>query len=63
LFGRGNNRRDFDREVEIEVQYLRRLHGEQAAQVAREKAVRPNQRTMRRKVLEAAAARLAREEA
>ena len=52
------NREAFEREVIVEVEYLRRLHGEEAARVAREKAARPGQRTLRRKVLEAAAARL-----
>lgn len=50
---------DFEREVRLEVDYLRRLYGVDAARIASEKAARPNIRSLRRKVLEAAAVRLA----
>lgn len=49
---------EFLHEVLVEVEYLRRLHGLDAARVAAEKAARPNLRTLRRKVLTAAAERL-----
>lgn len=59
VFGRLLSRRDeFEREVRIEIEYLRRLHGSEAAKIAREKAARPRLRSTRRKVLEAAASRL-----
>lgn len=61
MFDRLFARRDeFEREVRMEVEYLLRLHGADAARVARERAARPNLRTVRRKVLEAAAMRLER---
>lgn len=55
MFGSKARRSAFDREVQLEVEILRKWHGDGAAQVAREKADRPSNRTARRKVLEAAA--------
>lgn len=46
--------------MRLEVEYLRRLHGVDAARIATEKAARPHIRTLRRKVLEIAAQRLKR---
>lgn len=58
MFGSKARRSAFDREVQIEIEILRKLHGDTAAQVAREKAQRPTNRTARRKVLEEAARQL-----
>ena len=58
MFGNKARRSLFDREVKIEIEILLKLHGDGAAQVAREKAARPSNRTARRKVLEEAARRL-----
>ena len=58
MFGSKARRSAFDREVRIEIEILRKLHGEGAAQVAREKAERPTNRTARRRVLEEAARQL-----
>lgn len=53
----------FEREVRVELEFLRKLHGEDAARIAAEKAARPTNRTARRKVLREAARRLASEAA
>jgi hypothetical protein len=58
MFGSKGRRSAFDREVQIEIEILRKLHGESAGQVAKEKAARPTNRTARRKVLEEAARQL-----
>jgi len=58
MFGQRARRSAFDHEVRIEIEILRKLHGEAAAQVAREKAARPSNRTARRKVLEETARQL-----
>jgi hypothetical protein len=58
MFGSKTRRSAFDREVRIEIEILRKLHGEAAPRVAREKAGRPTNRTARRKVLEEAARQL-----
>jgi hypothetical protein len=58
MFGYRARRSAFDREVQIEIETLRKLHGDGAAQVAKEKAARPTNRTVRRKVLEEAARKL-----
>lgn len=58
MFGSKARRSAFDREVRIEIEILRKLHGEAAAQVAREKAERPTNRSARRRVLEEAARQL-----
>jgi hypothetical protein len=60
MFGVRSRREAFEREVRTEIDLLRKFHGENAARVAAEKAVRPTNRTGRRKVLEEAARRLAR---
>jgi len=52
MFGRAGQR-DLRREVEVEIVYLTKLHGDAALGVAREKAARPNLRSARRRVLEA----------
>ncbi|MFY8139313.1 MAG: hypothetical protein ACOVMO_01250 [Caulobacter sp.] len=58
MFGYKARRSLFDHEVQIEIEILEKFHGDGAAQVAREKAARPSNRTARRKVLEEAARRL-----
>lgn len=58
MFGQLGGNESFNREVAVEVDYLTKLHGEDALRVAREKAARPNIRSARRKVLEAAVRRL-----
>lgn len=63
MFGSKARRSAFEREVQIEIEILRKLHGEGAAIVAREKADRPTNRTARRKVLEEAARQLGNEAA
>jgi len=63
MFGNRSRRQAFEREVRIEMGLLRKLHGDEAARVAGEKAVRPTNRTVRRKVLEETARRLAGEDA
>lgn len=60
MFGVRSRQEAFEREVRVEIDLLRKFHGENAASVAAEKAVRPTNRTLRRKVLEEAARRLAR---
>lgn len=57
----GQSRGDFERDVAIEVKYLQVMHGEHALSVARCKAIRPSNRTSRRKILEAAVRQLERE--
>lgn len=59
MFGRRMHRVEFERQVGIEIEILTKMHGEDAARVAGEKAVRPTNRTHRRKVLQEAARRLA----
>lgn len=59
MLGFGRDKRDLEREIRIEMEYLTKLHGDDASRIALEKAGRPNQRTMRRRVLAAAARRLA----
>ena len=63
MFGKKTRRATFEREVRIEIELLRKLHGDDALRVAREKAVRPTNRTARRKVLEETARRLSGETA
>ena len=58
MFGQRSRRESFEREVKIEMEFLRTLHGEEAPRVAAEKAARPTNRTTRRKVLEEATRRL-----
>ncbi len=58
MFGKKTRRASFEREVRIETELLQKLHGDEAARVAAEKAARPTNRTARRKVLEEAARRL-----
>lgn len=59
MFGNKARRAAFDREVRLEMEILRKLHGDDAHRVAVEKAGRPTNRTARRKVLEEAARQLA----
>jgi hypothetical protein len=61
LFKPKKNRDDFEREVLLEMAYVRDLHGENAHQVARERAERPRLGGSRRRVIEEAARRLAAE--
>lgn len=58
MFGRNPRRESFEHEVQIEIDLLTKLHGDEAGRVAREKAARPTNRTVRRKVLEETARRL-----
>lgn len=58
MFGRNDSSGDFARDVAIEVEYLKSMHGDQALTVAREKAARRSIRTHRRRVLNAAVDRL-----
>ena len=58
MFGRKSRRNVFERDVRIEIELLTKLHGENAAQIAAEKAARPTTRTRRRLVLEEAQRRL-----
>ena len=58
MFGNRARREKFEREVRIEIELLRKLHGDDALRVAQEKAVRPTNRTARRKVLEETVRRL-----
>lgn len=58
MFSRKTRRESFEREVRIEMELLRKLHGDSAARIAAEKAARPTNRTARRKVLEETASRL-----
>lgn len=59
MFGLGRHNKDLEREIRIEMAYLTELHGDDASRIAMEKAARPNQRKVRRRILEAAARRLA----
>lgn len=61
LFKPKKNRDDFEREVLLEMAYVRDLHGENAHQVAKERAERPRLGGSRRRVIEEAARRLAAE--
>jgi hypothetical protein len=61
LFKRKTNRNDFEREVLLEMSYMRDLHGEDAHLIARERAARPRLGGSRRRVIEEAARRLASE--
>lgn len=58
MFGSKARRNAFEREVRLEIEILRKLHGDDAHRVAVEKAQRPTNRTARRKVLEEAARQL-----
>jgi hypothetical protein len=58
MFGKKSRQETFEREVRIEMEILRKLHGDDAARVAVEKAARPTNRTARRKVLQETARRL-----
>lgn len=49
---------DFEREVKIELDYLKKVHGADALRVALEKSRRPGQRTFRRHVLDEVVKRL-----
>ena len=58
MFGVRARGETFENEVKVEMAFLRKLHGDDASRVAREKAVRPSNRSARRRVLEEAARRL-----
>jgi len=58
MFGKKTNETWFEHEVLLEMEFLRKLHGDDAARVADEKAARPENRTRRRRVLEEVARRL-----
>lgn len=58
MFGRKERSQDLEREVILEIEILRKLHGDDALRVAREKAGRTTNRSFRQKVLDAAARRL-----
>jgi hypothetical protein len=59
LFKPKTNPDDFEREVRLEIAYLRDLHGENAYLVARERAERPRLGGPRKRVIVEAARRLA----
>lgn len=61
LFKPKRKRDDFEREVLLEIAYLRDLHGENALQAAKDRAERPRLGGLRRRVIEEAARRLAAE--
>lgn len=61
LFRPKTNRDDFEREVRLEMAYMRDLHGEYAHLVAKERAQRPRLGGPRKRVIEEAARRLANE--
>lgn len=61
LFKPKTNPDDFEREVRLEVAYMRDLHGQYAHLVAKERAERPRLGGPRRRVIEEAARRLAAE--
>ncbi|MDB5471023.1 MAG: hypothetical protein JWR84_2583 [Caulobacter sp.] len=61
LFRPKTNKDDFEREVRLEMAYMRDLHGEYAHLVARERAARPRLGGPRKRVIEEAARRLAAE--
>lgn len=61
LFKPKKNRDDFEREVLLDMAYVRDLHGELAHHVAKERAERPRLGGSRRRVIEEAARRLAAE--
>lgn len=58
MFGNKARRSAFDREVRLEIEILRKLHGDDAHRVAIEKAGRPTNRTFRKKVLDEAVRQL-----
>lgn len=62
MFGNKAREKTFEHEVLLEMEFLRKLHGDEAADIAAHKAVRPQNRTHRRKVLEEVARRLAGED-
>lgn len=57
MFGRKTQEAAFEHEVLLEMEFLRKLHGDDAVRVAGEKAGRPENRTRRRLVLEEVARR------
>lgn len=59
LFGRNSRKEEFEHEVQIELSYLKALHGDGAYKAALERASRPRIGGSRRAVLEEAAKRLA----
>ncbi len=61
LFKPKRKRDDFEREVLLEMAYVRDLHGENALQAAKDRAERPRLGGSRRRVIEEAARRLASE--
>ncbi|WGM39010.1 hypothetical protein [Caulobacter sp. NIBR1757] len=62
LFKPKTNRADFEREVLLEIAYMRDLHGDEAYLVATERARRPHLGGPRKRVIEEAARRLAAED-
>jgi hypothetical protein len=61
LFKPKTNPDDFEREVRLEVAYMRDLHGDYAYLVAKERAERPRLGGPRKRVIEEAARRLSAE--
>jgi hypothetical protein len=61
LFKPKRKRDDFEREVLLEMAYVRDLHGENALQAAKDRAERPRLGGLRRRVIEEAARRMASE--
>jgi len=58
MFGLNARREKLEREVRLEIDYLRKLHGDEALAVAREKLERPTNRTNRRRILKETVRRL-----
>ena len=58
MFSNKAREKTFEHEVLLEMEFLRKRHGDDALVVAQAKVVRPENRTHRRKVLEEVARRL-----
>ena len=59
MFSNKAREKTFEHEVLLEIEFLRKRHGEDALLVAQAKVVRPENRTRRRQVLEEVVRRLA----
>ena len=59
MFSNKAREKTIEHEVLLEMEFLRKLHGDEAPRIAAGKAVRPENRTHRRLVLEEVARRLA----
>lgn len=59
MFNNKAREKVFEHEVLLEIEFLQKRYGDDALRIAEEKAVRPENRTRRRQVLEEVARRLA----